>query len=90
MYSCDLLDLRCIYVNELVGDPTLAVIIALILYFIVSIQMRLKFITTIVLLVPIILIISQMFSGFSAIYAFLTVIVGIMVSWAFNRVIKNF
>lgn len=86
---CDILDLRCIFVNELFGSIVLTAIFGAIFYFIIAGKARLGFDTTIILTFPILLIVGLMIGGFSAIYAFATVIVGIMVAWVFNKIIAN-
>jgi asparagine N-glycosylation enzyme membrane subunit Stt3 len=89
MATCEILDFQCIFVSEIVGSTVLAVILALILYFIIASKMRLGFDTTIALLLPIIAIFGLMLSGFSAVYAFATFVVALLVAWLFNRIIGN-
>lgn len=86
---CELLDWRCIIVNEIVGSTTLALIMFAILFFIFAAKNRYGFDTTVFLALPIILIFSLAVSGFSAIYAFTTVIAGILLAFVFNRVTKS-
>ena len=88
MPACDLLDFRCIFVNEIVGDVVLAGVLALVLYFIAASRLRLGFDTTIVFLFPILFIFGLAISGFSTIFAFATILVGFMLAWIFNRIIK--
>ena len=89
MASCDILDFRCIFVSELVGSVFLATIIAMILYFIIASKLNWGFNTTIGFMIPIVLIMGLTFSGFSAIMAFLTIVVGLMLAWVFNKLIGN-
>ncbi len=89
MAACDLLDFRCIFVNEIVGDVVLAGVLAIVLYFIFASRMKMGFDTTITFLFPILLIFGLAISGFSTIFAFSTIIVGLMLAWIFNRVIGN-
>ena len=89
MASCELLDFRCIFVNEIAGSVLLASILALVFYFIVASRMRLGFDTTIAFLFPILFIFGLAISGFSTIYAFATVVVALMVAWIFNKIIGN-
>lgn len=86
---CELLDLRCIFVNELIGSVTLSIIFAAILYLIIASKSRLGFETTIGFGVPLLLIVGIAVGGFSAIYAFTTLAVGLMLAWAFNKMIGN-
>lgn len=89
MASCDILDFRCIFVSEIVGSVFLATILAMVLYFIIASKLNWGFTTTIGFMVPVILILGLSFAGFSAIMAFLTVIIGFMLAWVFNKLIGN-
>ena len=89
MVGCEILDFRCIFVSEIVGSAFLAVIIAMIFYFIIASKLNWGFTTTIGFLFPIILILGLTFAGFSAIMAFLTIVVGFMLAWVFNKLIGN-
>jgi len=84
--GCDILDLRCIFVNELVGSVTLTAILLAVAYFIIASKSRLGFDTTIILALPIILIVSLMVGGFAVIYAFATVLIAIMLAWLFDKI----
>ena len=86
---CDLLDWRCIFVSEIAGSVFLALLLILMLYFIAASRLNWGFNATVGFLVPLILIFGTMFSGFSAIMAFTTIILGFMLSWIFNRLIGN-
>jgi len=87
--SCDLLDLRCIFVNELVGSAFLSIIIATIFFFIFSSKIKVGFRTSIVVAVPVLLIFGLTLTGFSALYAFITVLVGFMLAAVFQKLIGN-
>jgi len=87
--TCDLLDLRCIFVNELIGNVVLTVIISAIVYFIIAGKLRLGFDTTIAFTIPLLLIIGLMFTGFSAIFAFATILIGLLIAFLFNHIIGN-
>ena len=89
MPSCDLLDLRCIFVNELVGSAFLSIIIATIFFFIFSSKIKVGFRTSIVVVVPILLIFGLTLTGFSTLYAFITVLVGFMLAAVFQKLIGN-
>jgi len=87
--GCEILDFRCVLVNELIGSTILTIIIAAIFYFIIASKMKFGFDTTIALSIPILLLLGIVFTGFSAIYAFATIIVGILLAWIFNKIIGN-
>ena len=75
MASCDILDFRCIFVNELIGNVVLAAVIGIIFYFIIASKLRLGFDTTIAFLIPISLIFGLMIAGFSTIYYVLAIFI---------------
>ncbi len=54
--ACNLLDFRCIFVNELVGSAFLSIIIATMFFFIFSSKIKIGFRTSIVVAVPVLLI----------------------------------
>ncbi|KKM80405.1 hypothetical protein LCGC14_1340190 [marine sediment metagenome] len=87
--ACEILDFRCIIVSELIGSVVLSILLGAIVYFIVASKLRWGFDTTILVSIPIILILGLAVGGFSAIFAFLTVLVGILVAWIFNKIIGN-
>ena len=89
MVGCDLLNWRCIFVNELVGNAFLSIIIAAIFFFIFSSKIKMGFRTAIVVAVPVLLIFGLTLTGFSVIYAFITVILGLMLGAIFQKVIGN-
>lgn len=86
---CDILDWRCIIVNELIGNPFLTVLILSILYFIVASRLRWGFDTTLTFAAVALLIIGLMFAGFAAILAFLTIVVVILIVWIIQVIIGN-
>lgn len=86
---CDVLDFRCIMVSELVGSAILAVVFGVILYFIIANKLKMGFDTAIFLALPVIFLFSLVMTGFSAIYAFASVMVAIMLAWMFNKIIGN-
>lgn len=89
MASCEIIDFRCIFVSEIVGSVFLATIFAVLFYFIIASKLNWGFQTTIGFGVPLLLISGLAFSGFSAIMAFMTLIVGFMLAWVFNKIIGN-
>ncbi len=87
--ACDILDIRCLFVNEIVGNVVLTVVLSVILYFIIASKLRFGFDTTIALFFPMLFIFGLTFAGFSAILAFATVIIGIMIAFIFNKIVGN-
>ena len=86
---CELLDFRCWFVNEIVGDAVLAGVIAIILYFIIASKSRMGFDTTIVLAFPVLFIFGLAIGGFSIIYAVSTILIALLIAWIFNIIIGN-
>ena len=87
--GCEILDFRCIFVNELIGSTTLTVLFAALFYFIIASKAKFGFDTTIALAFPLLTLFGIAITGFSAIYAVSTVISGLMMAWIFNRMIGN-
>ena len=87
--ACDLLDWRCIIISELIGDVILAFLIAVLFYFIISSKLRWGFDNTMAFSIPILLIVGLAFAGFSTIFAFLTVIIGLLLAWVINIMLGN-
>ena len=89
MASCDILDIQCLFVSELIGSVALTIVIAAIFYFIVASKMKFGFDTTIAFSIPILLIFALAFGGFSIVFAFATIIAAIIIAWLFDRIIGN-
>ncbi len=89
MPGCNLLDFRCIFVNELIGNAFLAIVLATIFFFIFSSKIKVGFRTSIVVVVPILLIFGLTLTGFSTLFAFLTVLLGLMLAAVFQKLIGN-
>lgn len=87
--GCDILDFRCILMNEIVGSVTLTIVLFAVFYFIIASKLRLGFDTTILFLFPTIVILGLAFGGFSIIYAFATLMVAFMVGWMLDKIIGN-
>ncbi len=87
--GCNLLDLRCVFISEIFGNILLTVLFATLFYFIVAAKLRLGFDTTIALAFPLLLIAGLAFAGFSAVFAFSTVIIGLLIAWIINVMIGN-
>lgn len=86
---CNLIDFRCVIMNELIGNSVLTVILGGIFFFIVASKLKLGFDTTIMLSIPLILIVGLMFTSFQTILAFITIALAILVAWVFQKVIGN-
>ena len=89
MLCTDILDLKCIFVNELIGDPVLTILLVCLAYFIIAAKLRLGFETTIALSVPIMLIFAGIFSGFQLVYFIGGLIATIIISLAILRLLGN-
>ena len=85
--GCEILDFRCIFVNELVGSVTLAVLFGVIFYFVFASKIRLGFDTTIAFAVPLILLIGIAVSGISTVMAFTTLFVALLLAFIFTKMI---
>lgn len=89
MAICEILDFRCIFVSELIGNVILASLLGAVFYFIIAGKLRWGFDTTIFFAVPLLLILGLAVTGFSIIFAFLTVLAGFMLAWIFNQIMGN-
>jgi hypothetical protein len=89
MPVCELLDFRCIFVNEIVGNPFLAAVLAAIIFFIFAGKMKIGFRVTFVLAIPVLLIIGSAISGFPILYAFITMLVGLLLAVIIQKIIGN-
>ncbi len=87
--ACDIIDFKCIFINEIAGNVTLAIVLLMILYFVAASRMKIGFDTTIYFLFPVIVIIGLAGGGFSVIYAFVTLFVAFMVGWIINKFIST-
>ncbi len=87
MVSCEILDWRCIFVNELFGSVTLTVIFSFIFYLMIAGKLKFGSETTIALAFPVVILGSLMVGGFNVVYAFATIIVALMVAFVFQRVV---
>jgi len=86
---CDVLDFRCIIVNELIGSVALAILFIALLYFVVASKLRFGFDTTFSLLIPVVLISSIVLTAFSAIFAFATLLAGLLLAYIFIKFLEN-
>lgn len=86
--ACNLIDLRCIFVNELFGTLTLTFIALTIVYFIVASKLKFGFEMTIYGGLLVVLALSIAFGKIQIVLAFATVLVAILVANLFNRFIQ--
>lgn len=87
--ACDIFDLRCILVNELIGSAFLAMLFVALIYFLLAGKLRWGFDTTITLAFPILLASGLVIYGFAAVYAFGTLLAGVILALAFLRLVGN-
>lgn len=89
MVSCDVIDLKCFFVNEIIGSIALTTILMVLIYFVIAARLKFGFETTMYGAIPVVLILGLMFSGFQPIYAFLTFLAAMLVSIIIQRFIGN-
>lgn len=89
MVGCDLLDLRCLFVNEIVGSVMLTMVLGAIVYFIIASKMRWGFETTVAVAFPLLLIIALAVGSITPILAFGTLVAGFMLTWLMTKIIGN-
>lgn len=88
MPGCNLLDIRCIFVSEIVGSAFLTMIIVAILFFMFVGVMKIGFRTSIVFSVPVLLMFGTVISGFSALFAFLTLLIGMLLATVLVKILN--
>lgn len=89
MVGCEILDFRCLFINEIIGSITLAIVFAVIFYFIIASKLRFGFDTTVAFAFPLVIIIGLALGGFAVVFAFATVIIGWMIGFLFQKLIGN-
>lgn len=89
MTSCNILDIQCIFVNEIFGSIMLTILAGLLAYILISGRLRISFEITIALMFPVIIILGLMIGGFQIIYAFATVLIALMIAYVFQKIIGN-
>ncbi len=87
--ACDILDLQCIFVGELIGNMVLTFLIAVIFYFIIASKLRFGFNTTLVVAIPFLFIFGIAIGGITSVMAFSTLFIGIFLAWTFNKIMGN-
>ena len=86
---CEILDIQCLFVSEIIGSVTLTFVLGILFFFIISSKLRFGFDTTILLAIPVALIASLAFGGFTIVYALLGIILALILAWLFDRIIGN-
>lgn len=86
---CDIIDFRCVIVNEIVGSATLTIVLAIVAYMILATRLNFGFPTTLLIGVIGILILGLAISSFSAIIATITIIIALLIAFIFQKLIKN-
>ena len=86
---CDLLDLRCIFVNELIGSVFLAGLFIGLAYFALASKLKFGFDTTMTFAVPVMLAFALILGGFQIILAVSSIFAGMMLAYAVSKVIGN-
>ncbi len=86
---CELLDFRCIFVNELVGSVVLSMILLAGAWFVFAARMKMGFRTIISVTIPLILIAALAVSSISIPLFFLTVMGGLLIGNLFSKLISN-
>ena len=87
--ACDIIDFRCIFVNEIAGSLLIAFMLFLILYFIAASRLKIGFDTTIYFLFPILIIASASLGGFSIVFAFGSLAGIFLLIWIVNKIWGN-
>ncbi len=89
LMACDLLDLQCIFVGELIGNMVLTFLLGIIFYFILASKLRFGFTTTIVVAIPFLFIFGLAIGGISSVMAFAALFIGVFLAWTFSKIIGN-
>lgn len=87
--GCDILDVRCMMVNEIIGDPKLSILIAILAYLAIAISLKWSWNVVLVIGIPILLGLSTSIYGFSSIYTLLAMLAGLFAALALMRLIGN-
>lgn len=87
--SCDILDVRCMLVNEIIGDTILTVVLGAIVYFWMAVVFKWSWNVTFIIGMPFILALTSVIYGFTAVYTVIAVVVGIFAALAILRLVGN-
>ncbi len=86
---CDILDLRCIFVNELVGSVALTIIFGFILFLIIASKIKLGFDATIFGGFLTLFLLGLAIGNLTVMLAFGGIFAALLVGWIFNAVMAN-
>lgn len=87
--ACNVIDIKCIFVNELVGSIILSIIILFVIYLIAASKLRFGYDTTIAVGIVVLFIGSLALGNLAGILAFATVIIGILLTVELSRLLGN-
>lgn len=87
--ACNILDIRCVLVNELIGSAILAMLFIVLIYFFIASKLKIGSETMFVLAIPVMAFSGLVIYGFQVIYAFITLIVGVLLAMTFLRIMGN-
>lgn len=89
MSTCNIADLRCIYVNELIGSEVLTVLLLGAIYFAFCSYSKIGLKTSIWMGCVFFPIISYYIVGTNAVFAFVTFIISLLGAFLHTRIIGN-
>ncbi len=89
MAACEIIDFKCIFINEIAGSFLIAFLIFIILYFVAASRLKIGFDTTIFFLFPILVIYSVTVGGFALVFAFVTFAGILLIGWIINKQFGN-
>ena len=82
------LDLHDIFINELVGDVVLAIIISLVLVWFLSIKVKMPFELSILFGLLLLSIFFAQYTSLITIWVFVVLIIGLMFYYAINKIMR--
>lgn len=82
---CQLLDIGCIFINEIAGSIFIAICLFLLAYFVMAARLNWGFESTIAILIPIALIVSLATSGLIFILTIVAIVLGILIGIIIDR-----
>lgn len=87
--TCDIFNLKCIIVNELIGNSLLTVILAAIAFFIFASKIRFGFDTTIALGFIYVCLITLVVGGLIPFLVILVIFIALYVAYYLNKIYGN-
>ncbi len=89
MAVCNLLDFRCIFVNELIGNVALAMVFLTMLWFVFASKIKLGFRATVMVTIPLLLISSLAITDITIVSFFAVIFVGILLASIFIKTVEG-